>query len=863
MSYAPHTPTDQEKRSSANDFTHTARLEFFATCPAGFETLLAHELKVLQMNEVRPLKGRVAFFGTVEDGYRACMHARLASRIILVLLRITAPDQQALFDGVYGIAWEDHISEGASIAVDAHGTNELLSNTNFIALKTKDAICDRMLAHTGMRPVVDTHMPDLKIDIHISKDRASVGIDLSGEPLFWRGYERAGNNSSLRRRTHKNPSQTSTLRSDYAAALLSHMGWYASRHQDAPTLAVLDGTHEVVCVEACAIALGIPAGINHVRWGFLGWKQHHTKAWERIEQNAKSNISTSLKDVDDTQAGSTPRVHIRIIRTHTALGTPRHTTNIPKLKAMIASVGIPQTWVDIEICEKPTRMHKNAFVLADLSSYTCMNPCEAADAVQKLYALVRACGAPSSKHAQKGTSDAPRVTLSLQCEEGFFKLLNTDVYLPQNNPLVTKKATSTLLFADVAVKTDALDTLTLAGSFSNNKEICVPILDKGSQQFAARFKKMVKERLLWGEREDVSCMRLYDCDLPDFAISCDLFCEDEGYTQEFSRAHKRIQQRVPTQTIAQPSARRLLHISEYAAPKEIERTRAQRRLIDAITLAAIITNTPLSRVFVDVRTQAKGGSQYADKSAHTTVQNKDILDTPANIDKFSSGSVSHTLEIERGSYLIDEGGLCFEVNFSKRHDCGIFLDLRDIRCDIREAMKQTKGSKRFLNLFCYTGTSTCYAADGGAKYTTSVDLSAPSLAWARRNMKRNGFTGDNHEFVQADVLTWTKEMRHSKNRWDLILCDVPTFSNSRSMKKSSWDVQRDHAELIITLSRLLTQDGRAIFSCNLKNFKLDKETLTKAGVVAQDITDESIPHDFARTKNVHHAYIITRMKAGQ
>ena len=173
-------------------------------------------------------------------------------------------------------------------------------------------------------------------------------------------------------------------------------------------------------------------------------------------------------------------------------------------------------------------------------------------------------------------------------------------------------------------------------------------------------------------------------------------------------------------------------------------------------------------------------------------------------------------------------------------------------------MKQTLGSKRFLNLFAYTGTATCYAADGGAKHTTTVDLSRPSLDWARRNMARNGFRGPEHEFVQADVLSYINDQRHSPNRWDLVFCDVPTFSNSQRMRKSSFDVQRDHVELIIGVSRLLTRNGSAIFSCNLRGFKPDVETLKKVGVVLEDITEQTIPEDFQRNKKIHHCYIVKR-----
>ena len=217
------------------------------------------------------------------------------------------------------------------------------------------------------------------------------------------------------------------------------------------------------------------------------------------------------------------------------------------------------------------------------------------------------------------------------------------------------------------------------------------------------------------------------------------------------------------------------------------------------------------------------------------------------------------MELPVGAHLVDEGGLTFEVNFDARHDCGIFLDHRETRGRVREMMKLTKGSKRFLNLFAYTGTATCYAADGGAKHTTTVDLSRPSLDWARRNMARNGFTGCEHELGQADVLAWVSEQRHTKNRWDLIFCDVPTFSNSARMRKASFDVQRDHAELIIGVSRLLVRGGSAIFSCNLRTFRPDVEKLERAGVRLTDITDETIPEDFARNRKVHHAYLVERV----
>ena len=142
-------------------------------------------------------------------------------------------------------------------------------------------------------------------------------------------------------------------------------------------------------------------------------------------------------------------------------------------------------------------------------------------------------------------------------------------------------------------------------------------------------------------------------------------------------------------------------------------------------------------------------------------------------------------------------------------------------------------------------------------HTTTVDMSKPSLEWARRNMERNGFSGPDHEYVQTDVLSWVQQERHTRDRWDLIFCDVPTFSNSSRMH-ASWDVQRDHAELLIGVSRLLTHDGVCVFSCNLRSFKPDTEKLSKAGVEIEDITAQTIPEDFARNPKIHHCYLVKR-----
>lgn len=351
----------------------------------------------------------------------------------------------------------------------------------------------------------------------------------------------------------------------------------------------------------------------------------------------------------------------------------------------------------------------------------------------------------------------------------------------------------------------------------------VGVLVPASDQFAARLAKVARLRRKWARREDVTCYRVYDADLPDYAVSIDLFEGSE-------------------------TPGRWLQVSEYAAPRDVDPELARRRLVDVLAIAPKVLDVDPRDVSLRVRTRARGGSQYSEEGsaadARMRRQSRDDRRVPLPV----------------GAHLVDEGGLTFEVNFSARLDCGIFLDHRETRARIREMMKRTTGSKRFLNLFAYTGTATCYAADGGALHTTTVDLSRPSLEWARRNMERNGFDGPEHEYVQDDVLAWVDDQRHSRNRWDLVFCDVPTFSNSARMRKSSFDVQRDHAELVIGVSRLLTRDGVGIFSCNLRDFRPDLETLGRAGVELEDITAETIPEDFSRNRRIHHAYLVRRVR---
>jgi 23S rRNA (guanine2445-N2)-methyltransferase / 23S rRNA (guanine2069-N7)-methyltransferase len=327
--------------------------------------------------------------------------------------------------------------------------------------------------------------------------------------------------------------------------------------------------------------------------------------------------------------------------------------------------------------------------------------------------------------------------------------------------------------------------------------------------FKNRLAKMAKHRRKWAKRNEVSCYRVYDADLPDFNVAIDLYQGACGSKND---------------------GEKWIHIAEYRAPKNIDEDKAHARLAEVLRVVPKQFETPSKNVFLKQRQQERGGSQYQQKNSRQTSD----------------------------TFLIEEAGLKFEVDLAPRLDTGIFLDHRIVRSLLREKAKD----RDCLNLFAYTGTASVYMADGGARSVTTLDLSSTYLDWAQRNMSLNGFdrrSGLQLEFERADALRWVKEQRAlRKPSYDLIFVDVPTFSNSSKMVKQSWDVQRDHVEFLIGVSRLLRHGGEAIFSANLRSFKPDLDALRTARVSLEDISKQTVPQDFERSPNIHHSFILRK-----
>lgn len=263
-------------------------------------------------------------------------------------------------------------------------------------------------------------------------------------------------------------------------------------------------------------------------------------------------------------------------------------------------------------------------------------------------------------------------------------------------------------------------------------------------------------------------------------------------------------------------------VQEYAAPKNIDENKARQRLLDAVTATLQVTGIETNKLILKVRQKQKGTNQY-EKLAN------------------------------KGEYFyVNEYGARLWVNLTDYLDTGLFLDHRLTRKMVGEMAK----GKDFLNLFAYTGSATVHAALGGAKSTTTVDMSNTYLNWAEQNLILNDIEGKQHKLIQADCLQWLEKC---DRQFDLIFVDPPTFSNSKRME-DSWDVQRDHIKLMRNLKRILRPNGTIVFSNNKRGFKMDFDALDELGLSAVEISAKTLPLDFERNKQIHNCWIVT-MKA--
>ena len=695
----------------------------FASTARGLEELLKTELEGLGATDCQVVQGGVHFQGDTRLLYQSLMWSRLASRIMLPLGECRVYSDLDLYLGVQAIPWTEMFNPGATFAVHFSGLNDEIRNSQYGALKVKDAIVDSFTRKNLPRPNVDRESPDLRINVWLNKETAHISLDLSGEGLHLRGY--------------RDGTGMAPIKENLAAAIVMRSGWVPGT----PLLDPMCGSGTLL-IEAAMLATDRAPGLHRGHWGFGGWAQHDDGIWKEVKAEAQTRARQGLAAYESRFYGSD--VDARVIER-------------ARRNARRAGIGELIDFDVKDVAQLNNPLPKGPYGTV-ISNPPYGERLESEPALIALHSLLgRIMKSQFGGWNLSVFSASPELLSCLQLRaDKQFKAKNGPLDCVQKN-------------------------YHLAESEGGKPAML-------AEDFANRLRKNLKKFEKWARQEGIECYRLYDADLPEYNVAIDRYAD-------------------------------WVVVQEYAPPKTVDAHKARQRLFDIIAATIAVLDMAPNKLVLKTRERQKGKNQYQKMA-------------------------------EKGDFIeVQEYNARLWVNLTDYLDTGLFLDHRIAR---RMLGQMSKG-KDFLNLFSYTGSASVHAGLGGARSTTTVDMSRTYLEWAERNLRLNGLTGRAHRLMQADVLGW---LRESTEQFDLIFIDPPTFSNSKRME-DAFDVQRDHIRLMTDLKRLLRKGGTIMFSNNKRGFRMAHDGLAALGLKAQEISQKTLSQDFARNRQIHNCWLIT------
>jgi 23S rRNA (guanine2445-N2)-methyltransferase / 23S rRNA (guanine2069-N7)-methyltransferase len=602
---------------------------------------------------------------------------------------------------------------------------------------------------------------------------------------------------SLHRRGYRDVSIKAPMKENLAAAMLLRSGWPQIAKQQGSLIDPMCGSGTLL-LEGAMIAADYAPGLLRDYFGFTGWKKHDAECWKALRAEAEQRKKIGLEKL--------PVI--------VGFDQNRHTVNTAL--AHIANAGLQNKIHverrDIEDAEPAESWKPGLLICNPPYGERLGDEQETAELYKKFGETLKAhfIGWKAAMIISNpelgfrlGIRSQKPITLfngALEC-----KLLRMDI--EENNFFIPKAKTQEERIAQVTEISKAQEqriakatATTPQPETTGAESVGAEMLaykdvgegrELGAEMFANRLKKNLKKLSSWAKQNRITCYRAYDADLPEYAVAVDIYQAEQTWVV----------------------------VQEYEPPKSIDQHKADQRLAGLLAEIPRVLGISRDQVFLKIRRKQKSTDQY---------------------EKHGDQGRFH---------IIEEGGCKLLVNFEDYLDTGLFLDHRPIRMLIQ---KQAKG-KTFLNLFAYTGSATVHAAVGGAKSTTTVDMSNTYINWAKKNMALNAHEGT-HEFIQADCLEWLATEAQLANRhYDLIFLDPPTFSNSKRMDEV-FDIQNDHVQLINNAVSLLSPGGILYFSTNFRRFKIDKQALSDLTI--EDISAATIPEDFARNPKIHYCWRI-------
>jgi len=618
----------------------SSQTDWLATCPKGLELLLAEELQAIGAEGVKETVAAVHFQGSMEVAYRACLWSRLANRILMPLHSFMLNEADDLYQECNDISWESHFSAAQSIAIDFIGTSRLIDNTMYGSQRVKDAIVDRIRRIEGERPNVDTKNPDIRIQVRQHKGRVTVSLDISGESLHRRGY-RTGQG-------------TAPIKENLAVALLLRANWPAMAAEGGALLDPMCGSGTLI-IEGAMMAADIAPGMLREHYGFDQWIQHDAELWQSLIDEAHQRKATGLENLELDIRGydANPRVLEYTTQNIENAGLDGH---IRLAHKPIDQFGKPTAERGLLLTNPPYG--------------------ERLGEVDELIPLYQKLGTVLQKNFQGWRAAIFTGNVDLGRETD---LSPTKQYSLFNGTIPCKL----LVFEDMTSKSAQI-----AARLSTPAP--AQQLTEGARMVLNRLKKNQRKLDGWRKKSGISCYRLYDADIPEYAVAVDIYDQS-------------------------------IYVQEYAPPNTISEKVARERFGEIKLAVKEFSANFRGKIHYKERRRQKGDSQY-----------ERLNDGPSD------------------TIHVSEGNAQFEVNLSDYLDTGLFLDHRPVRGLIGEMVK----GKSFLNLFCYTAAASVQAAMAGASHSLSIDMSNTYLDWAQRNFDLNSLRSSKHQLLRADCLKW-------------------------------------------------------------------------------------------------------------
>lgn len=731
---------------------------FFVTAPLGLNELLREELLALGASNIKTQPTGATFEGDLQLGYRVCLWSRLANRVFLVVLETTLENQEALSQAVSKLDWSKHLSAHGRFVVSFSGKGLGIEHTHYGALKIKDGIVDYFQATRGVRPEVSKELPDIRVHGHINRNELTVSLDLTGHSLHQRGY-RAGTQVEA------------PIKENVAAGILMRSQW--------PAIAAAGGTlYDPMCgsatflIEAAMMASDCAPGLMRANeMQFLNWRGHNDAIWQALLDEAEQRQAEGLAKLPAIYGSDVSHKSLDVA--HHAIQAAGY-ADVIEIKQMSVEQG--RRWGDWPV----------GLVVVNPPYGERLGELETIKPLYKTlghYLKTEFAGwqaAVLTGHSELGKAIGIKAIRSHDFMNGtmecrLFRFDMAEQYFREAVLNVTQDMVSQVL------------QLYPERAQSDNAKMVFN-----------RIKKNLRGLKAWLKQNEIQAYRVYDADIPEYALAIDLYHTEEAGTWAV--------------------------VAEYAPPKTVNPSNARNRLYDALSVLPSALNIPAEHIIFKVRAQQKGTDQY------------------------------EKLDERKDFFTVVEHQTKLRVNFTDYLDSGLFLDHRDVR----QLVAQLSAGKSLLNLFCYTATATAEAAVRGCKCSLSLDMSRTYLYWAQHNFWANKIDETKHILQREDVLAWlAKQAEAPTQKFDVIFLDPPTFSTSKKME-GTLDIQRDHVRLIKQTLALLNPKGKLVFSTNLRRFKLDNAAFAEAWQV-DNITQKNLPKDFQSNAKIHQAWLFTSL----